>query len=143
MPSNIIPFPGGSWPIIFGRPSIIINADIAARTSSSKQWISVCFIPARHIMSAASPAKLTANCTAAAAAKNPQTAAIGHFVSNRLENSSTRQTVRKRRQSICTQCPSYISRKVKKCLSEGGVFALGHIYAYRFAVAFSERDAVF
>ena len=99
IPSNIIPFPGGSWPIIFGRPNIIINADIAASTSSSKQWISDCFMPARYIMnaaqrllikskailSAASPAKLTANCTAAAAAKNPLTAAIGHFVSNRLE----------------------------------------------------------
>ena len=99
IPSNIIPFPGGSWPMIFGRPNIIINADIAANTSSSKQWISDCFMPARYIMnaaqgllikskailSAASPAKLTANWTAAAAAKNPQTAAIGHFVSNRLE----------------------------------------------------------
>lgn len=157
MPSNIIPFPGGSWPIIFGRPNIIVNADIAARTSSSKQWISVCFIPARYIMSAAqrlliksramlnaaSPAKLTANWTAAAAAKNPQTAAIGHLFQTALKNSSTRQIVRKRRQSIYTQCPSYTSRKVKKCLSEGGVFALGHIYAYRFAVDFSERDAVF
>ena len=85
--------------MIFGRPNIIINADIAASSSSSKQWISDCFIPALYIMSAAqrlliksrvmlsaaSPAKLTANCTASAATKNPQTAAIGHFVSNRLE----------------------------------------------------------
>lgn len=35
------------------------------------------------------------------------------------------------------------ARNPEKTHDKEKLFALGHIYAYRFAVAFSERDAVF